>query len=535
MIAVILLILVIVGFVIWFIIETHKGKHKESTEEPEKPIDEKPKEPQIIKPEEPVVVPVESKPIEETPKKPALAELFEEIFPKFEEITGNMGRNSTYGYLHALFAEAYYQYYENRTTLGLPLLIKEENFPTIINYYGDDGDEKSGFLTFAGWLFAMALSEIKPICRLQLFKTGYKLGGYDKYSNIYGYQFKYDPNVLRIAASALYAAVKGYFKWEIDKCRKELGGTTYKESLETIKESDSSLLEDTDFYIDFREFISTAPGPYAPNYKERPDSPLPNEVHTLLDNLSMDDKIHSFIVENYNLDNPVYKNRVVQAIADKETHENHLFGPELTVGEYHFKPVFGVDIIGKEISPEGLLAQLCYKCKYICSYGRDILQSKDTSPKQYGRLRPGCSWKQEATVHSTTDDRWNVLVNFPIEDNDGCPTGYYNKNGEWVYPDEISSEEEFVKYFKKKLWANSYPSGHSAAIMGVALILIELYPQKADLILRAANNFALSRTIARYHWTSDTIVGRLVGAATCAVCHAVEEFITIIDKLKNER
>ena len=66
-------------------------------------------------------------------------------------------------------------------------------------------------------------------------------------------------------------------------------------------------------------------------------------------------------------------------------------------------------------------------------------------------------------------------------------------------------------------------------------ILIELYPQKADLILRAANNFALSRTIARYHWTSDTIIGRLVGAATCAVCHAVEEFITIIDKLKNER
>ena len=58
----------------------------------------------------------------------------------------------------------------------------------------------------------MALSEIKPICRLSLFKTGYELGGYNKYSNIYGYKFKYDPNVLRISASAMYAALKGYFE-----------------------------------------------------------------------------------------------------------------------------------------------------------------------------------------------------------------------------------------------------------------------------------------------------------------------------------
>jgi len=537
MIVLIILILVIIGLIIWFILSNKKEKPKEKPLEPEKhiqepetpkePIDEKPQEPKvIIKPDEPEPEPKTTEPT---------SDLFKKVLINFEDILGEIGCGPTYEYLRILFEEAHSQYFEEKSTLGIPLLIKEENFPNVYNFYGENGNTEAGFLHFVGWLFAMALSEVVPVCRLQLFKVGYELGGYNRYSNIYGYKFEYDPNVLRIAASALYAAVRGSYKWDMNEIREELEGTTYKESLEEIKESNSSLLRDTDFYIDFRSFMPTAPGPYAPNYEERPDFSYPTEPHNLLNNLTVDEDIHNFIVKNYNLSNPIYRNRVVQAIADKEAHENHLFGLEKNVEDYHFKPVFGIDVIGEYISPDSLIASLCNKCKYICSYSRDILQSRDTSPKEYGRLRPGCSWKQEATVHSTTDSRWNALVNFDIEDNDGCPTGYYNKHNEWIYPDEISSEEEFVEYFQKRLWANSYPSGHSAAIMGVALILIEIYPHKADLILRAANNFAISRTIARYHWTSDTINGRIIGAATNAVCHAIKEYIETLEYIKNEK
>ena len=94
--------------------------------------------------------------------------------------------------------------------------------------------------------------------------------------------------------------------------------------------------------------------------------------------------------------------------------------------------------------------------------------------------------------------------------------------------------EEFAEYYKKELWANSYPSGHSSGIMGGAMVLIELMPERADLILKALNQFAVNRTIARYHWTSDTRNGRVLGSATNAVVHASNDYIELLNKCKNE-
>ena len=439
-----------------------------------------------------------------------------------------------YNYLYDLFHEARTQYLGKVSVNGIPTIYKKENFPTIYDYYGEKGDEWSAFKTLIGWLFALALAELRPQSRDALFKLGYEYGGYNKYSDIYGYKFEYDPNVARMAASALYAAMRGTLSYNWSELRKDLAGLINDESLEDIKESDSLLFGEYDFYVDLREFMPTAPGPYAPNYKRRPDETYPNEEKTDDKNLQMDRDIHEFIVENCNLGNNVFNNRVVQAIADKEGDLNHLFGEDRQYKDYKFHAVFGPSTIGITISPDGNIAKLCKLCQYISSYQRDVLQSADVTPKQYGRLRPGCSWEKEATPHSDTDDRWNALCNFEIEDNDGCPTGYYNRDNEWVYPDEIKSEKEFVKYFQKRLYANSYPSGHSAGIYGVALTLIKLMPYKADLILRAANAFAVSRTIARYHWTSDTINGRILGAIANALCGSVEEYNELMDICRKE-
>jgi hypothetical protein len=156
------------------------------------------------------------------------------------------------------------------------------------------------------------------------------------------------------------------------------------------------------------------------------------------------------------------------------------------------------------------------------------MQSATTNPVQYGRLRPGCSWNQEGKKNSTTDDRRNILTNFEIEDGDGSPTGYYDKNGNWVYMNGIHNPAEFEEYQKTHLYANSYPSGHSSGMFCAAMLLMELMPNKANLILREANQYAVNRTIARYHWTSDTLNGRVLGSATNAICHASSDYYSTL-------
>ena len=169
------------------------------------------------------------------------------------------------------------------------------------------------------------------------------------------------------------------------------------------------------------------------------------------------------------------------------------------------------------------------------SSARGILQSANVNPKQYGRLRPGCSWSQEALKNSHADDRRNVLVEVEIEDNDGCKEtpntyGHYDKEGYWVYTQ--TERDQYAESQKNALYANSYPSGHSAGIMGVALLLIELFPKMADVILRAANQYAVNRTIARYHWTSDTINGRVLGIWQFAVAHAAIDYDATLKRIR---
>ncbi|MEJ8858842.1 phosphatase PAP2 family protein [Variovorax robiniae] len=66
----------------------------------------------------------------------------------------------------------------------------------------------------------------------------------------------------------------------------------------------------------------------------------------------------------------------------------------------------------------------------------------------------------------------------------------------------------------------SYPSGHSAIGWSWALMLTELTPDRADVLLQRGRAFSQSRAICGVHWQSDIEAGRLVGAATVARLHA---------------
>ena len=70
----------------------------------------------------------------------------------------------------------------------------------------------------------------------------------------------------------------------------------------------------------------------------------------------------------------------------------------------------------------------------------------------------------------------------------------------------------------------SYPSGHSSSGWAWALILTELAPDRAELILARGLSYGDSRSVCNAHWASDIQAGRLVGAAAVARLHAEPTF-----------
>lgn len=70
----------------------------------------------------------------------------------------------------------------------------------------------------------------------------------------------------------------------------------------------------------------------------------------------------------------------------------------------------------------------------------------------------------------------------------------------------------------------SYPSGHTAAGWGWALILSEISPAQSDAILLRGLSFGESRNVCNAHWHSDVVQARNVAAATVARLHAEDEF-----------
>jgi acid phosphatase (class A) len=72
------------------------------------------------------------------------------------------------------------------------------------------------------------------------------------------------------------------------------------------------------------------------------------------------------------------------------------------------------------------------------------------------------------------------------------------------------AEENFLRM------DGSYPSGHSAAGWGWALLLTEIVPGRADEILARGRDFGESRVVCNVHWQSDVDAGRVIAAAAVA-------------------
>jgi len=80
----------------------------------------------------------------------------------------------------------------------------------------------------------------------------------------------------------------------------------------------------------------------------------------------------------------------------------------------------------------------------------------------------------------------------------------------------------------------SYPSGHTAIGWAWALILAEVFPQQADVILERGKEFGISRNVCNVHWHSDVVYGRMMGATAVAMLHANTDFMIDLAAAKEE-
>lgn len=80
----------------------------------------------------------------------------------------------------------------------------------------------------------------------------------------------------------------------------------------------------------------------------------------------------------------------------------------------------------------------------------------------------------------------------------------------------------------------SYPSGHTIRGWSAALILAEINPDQADLILSRGYTYGESRVIVGAHWQSDVDAGRLAATAAVTKLHTSPAFMKQLEKAKAE-
>ena len=80
----------------------------------------------------------------------------------------------------------------------------------------------------------------------------------------------------------------------------------------------------------------------------------------------------------------------------------------------------------------------------------------------------------------------------------------------------------------------SYPSGHTAIGWAWALILAEVFPEQADVILERGKQFGISRNVCNVHWHSDVVYGRMMGTAAVAMLHSNYDFMIDLEAAKTE-
>ena len=422
-----------------------------------------------------------------------MGEIFHELVEYFSKIVPIDPKSTptTNTYLFVCFTELYVQATVSEDRENFMRLYIRDNFPEIIDTTGDEVNplviHQAGAM-----LFYCILAELVPAKAQALAEAAYNYGVKGAEQPIYGWTFYSDPNIARLMAFFIYARCRRADY--IEEMRVEVGGKMVNDI--------------SDLRLDFTTFMPTAAGPYLAAYQNRKKG-VPVGDKSQDGNLLEDKMVDDYVAENYTLDahDAIIRQRTIQSIANKEYRAVHLFGKDRTVGDPQygtmtFSPVFGLKTIGVELSDCGAFATLADAVGSPASSNR-----KSLLDQEYGRRRPG---EGEIDGSANSEPNRRALVNEPIENGDGHSTGSYDKNGDYVF-DDGTHVGNYVTYYQNQLYANSYPSGHSAYIIPIAMALVEVMPDLTAEIMQAMGWFRLSRIICCYHHQSDTTIGLICG------------------------
>lgn len=419
----------------------------------------------------------------------------------------------------------------------------------------------------------------------EIYKRAYEIGGGTSVPLYGSYALKADPMITRLVASAIYNITRADYSFDdIDDLRDEFGTSPIDldGEISDLGYSDNDNICDKEnveitvgYAVGLNNFLPKAAGPFATSYwcsgtSENPTYCTPNDLGTrtypteqgstpfnaTTQNYIIDETIDDTITSNYNLNSVTTAlTRTVQACADDADETIHKFAEKTyykydstfprgsfsagTPSDYdgYFSGVFNSDVTNVDLSvylSNSTFTGFWDEMTYIGSHYRHAL----TLP-QYGRRRPGQGQTDISTRGGCSGDsvRLNYLDDNSIRTLVGAGTKYdrngnairyfVDKDGNAIYSNgdiEYGTAASGSYGACMPLNAHTYPSGHSSGTWGSSMMLMQMLPSRAKQIFKAANNFAVSRTIVRAHWNSDTLYGRLVATTLMPIANAINDY-----------
>lgn len=107
----------------------------------------------------------------------------------------------------------------------------------------------------------------------------------------------------------------------------------------------------------------------------------------------------------------------------------------------------------------------------------------------------------------------------------------YNRVRPFVVHDEATCRADQEAILRGD---GSYPSGHTAAGWGWALVFAQINPERSNELLARGIAFGQSRVICNAHWQSDVDAGRIMGAATVARLQTNPAFLADLEAARAE-
>lgn len=435
------------------------------------------------------------------------------------------------------------------------------------------------------WLFAMCLTEIVPTMAIgsqttnvqtELFIKAQELIGYVP---LYGdYDIHADVNIARYVAGIIYSQNHNTYKSQIPQMRDELGGgdginasdwdglgytrETRIDDYGIVREDKIDAngnrigykMATLGYLVNTSLFLPTAPGKRI-NGSYAANQPLPDdrinhpEMFDSDNNYNIDAGINDIVVSGYQLskklardtwnnqyDN-IKKNWIIQSAALARCTTRYMFSGKINValkeGEDNTQYIFEQTSVDAGMAIEGPFSILADKnlypyinltdaeeidnAKTVVQKFMDVVfaiadnSRFPTYDSNYGRRRPcsplngleGGAYSPE--IGNPQNAIYNISLTLMVADN----KQQYDK---WNAEDQDNHATERP---------NSYPSGHSAQIWTMAMILSQMDSTNALSYIRGAYKYSIGRTIGRAHWMSDVIYGRLFGTMILPIINAM--------------